>query len=306
MPQQDALQSILTKTSLAIAPLRSITSPDQAAAFFRKLGFELPVGAIGNSLTALAKQAGELVDAIRKLLSASGEAAIVKEIPNVFARLKKVVEEIATFKDQVKAAGGVGIPNIDELPRRLTDFLVLDYLTQQKSQLHEALLLLGLIEYDPTPAAGQTQRRIHWERLGTFFTDPIQIANAVYAWESDFNGDKLLTRLEGLMRSAAMPGGLYPQSDTTRTALGNSSTTLQDLRFPLLQKGFTAETYSQFGITIAPVQAQAGKPKGIALLPYLIGAAAFEFGVCDRGELVFESTADIRGVGLVIRPPLNV
>jgi hypothetical protein len=44
MPQQDALQSILTETSLAIAPLRSITSPDQAAAFFRKLGFELPWG----------------------------------------------------------------------------------------------------------------------------------------------------------------------------------------------------------------------------------------------------------------------
>jgi hypothetical protein len=306
MPQQDALQSILTETSLAIAPLRSITTPDQAAAFFRKLGFDLPVGSIGNSLTDLAKQAGELVDAIRKLLSAGGEAAIVKEIPNVFARLKKVVEAIATFKDQVKASGGVRIPNIDDLPRRLTDFLVLDYLTQQKSQLHEALLLLGLIEYEATPTAGQTQRRINWERLGTFFTNPIQIVNAVYAWESDFNGDKLLARLEGLMRSAAMPGGLYPQSDTIRTALGNSSTTLQDLRFPLLQKGFTAETYSQFGITVAPVEAQAGKPRGIALLPYLIGAAAFEFGVCDRGELVFESTADIRGVGLVIRPPLTV
>lgn len=306
MPQQDALQSILTETSLAIAPLRSIKSPDQAAAFFRKLGYELPVGAIGSALTAVTTQAGELVEASRKLLSSSGVEALAKEIPNVFARLKKVVEAIAQFKAQVKASGGAGIPNIDDLPRRLTDFLVLDYLTQQRSQIHEALLLLGLIESTPTPAAGQTTRRINWERLGTFFTDPIQIANAVYAWESDFNGDKLLARLEGLMRSASMPGGLYPQADTTRTALGNSSTALQDLRFPLLQKGFTAETYSQFGMTIAPVEAQAGKPKGIALLPYLIGAAALEFGVCDRGELVFESTANIRGVGLVVRPPLSV
>lgn len=306
MPQQDALQSILTETSLAIAPLRSIRTPDQAIAFFQQLGFELPAGAGGSSLTALATQAGELVEAIRQLLSASGEGAVASAIATVFARLGTTVDAIAQFKNQVQSSGGASIPNIDDLPRRLTDFLLLDYLMQQKTQVHEALLLLGLIEHEPTPAAGQTMRRINWDRLGTFFTDPIQIANAVYAWESDFDTDKFLARLERLMRSASLPGGRYTQSDTTRTVLGNSSTTLQDLRFPLLQKGFTAETYSQFGITIAPVQAQAGKPKGVALLPYLLGGAAFEFGVCDRGELVFESTADIQGVGLIVRPPLNV
>jgi hypothetical protein len=306
MPQQDALQSILTETSLAIAPLRSIRSPEQAIVFFRQLGFELPAGAGGSSLTALATQAGELVEAIRQLLSASGEGAVASAIATVFARLGTTVDAIAQFKDQIKAGGGAGIPNIDDLPRRLTDFLLLDYLTQQRTQTHETLLLLGLIEDEPTPTSGQPKRRINWERLEAFFTDPIQIANAVYEWESNFNSDKFLTRLERLMRAAAMPGGLYLQADTTRAVLSNSSPSLQDLRFPLLQKGFTAATYSQFGITVAPVEAQAGKPKGVALLPYLLGTAAFEFEVCDRGELVFESTADIQGVGMIIRPPLSV
>jgi hypothetical protein len=36
-----------------------------------------------------------------------------------------------------------------------------------------------------------------------------------------------------------------------------------------------------------------------------LGAAAFDFGVCDRGELIFQSSADITGVGIVIRPPLD-
>lgn len=306
MPQQDALQSILTETSLAIAPLRSLRSPEQVIAFFRQLGFELPAGSGGSSLTEVTTQAGELVEAIRQLLSANGEGAVASAIATVFARVGTTADAIAKFKDQVKAGGGAGIPNIDDLPRRLTDFLLLDYLTQQRTQSHEVLLLLGLIEDDPNPAMGQPKRRINWERLGTFFTDPIQIANTIYAWESDFNTDKFLARLERLMRSASLPGGLYPQADTTRAVLGNSSTALQDLRFPLLQKGFTAETHSQFGITVAPVQAQAGKPKGVALLPYLMGGAAFEFGVCDRGELVFESTSDIKGVGMIIRPPLSV
>jgi hypothetical protein len=111
--------------------------------------------------------------------------------------------------------------------------------------------------------------------------------------------------MERMMRAAALPGGIYPQSDAAQAALGNATPSLPEIRFPILQKGPSAETYSQFGVTFSPAEAQAGKKKGIALLPYIIGAAEFNFGVCDRGELVFKSTADIRGVGIVIRPPFT-
>ena len=37
-----------------------------------------------------------------------------------------------------------------------------------------------------------------------------------------------------------------------------------------------------------------------------MGTSTFDFGVCDRGQLAFESTADIRGVGLVVRPPFTI
>src|SRR5258708_2412502 len=36
-----------------------------------------------------------------------------------------------------------------------------------------------------------------------------------------------------------------------------------------------------------------------------MGTSTFQFDVCDRGELLFNSTADIKGVGVVVRPPLN-
>ena len=108
------------------------------------------------------------------------------------------------------------------------------------------------------------------------------------------------------MQGAQLPGGIYPQADTTRAALGNAPTSGPELRFPLFQRGFTPETYSQFGIAFAPADAQGGKKKGLALLPYLMGGSAFDFGVCDRGQLEFESSADIRGVGVVVRPPLDV
>ena len=149
-------------------------------------------------------------------------------------------------------------------------------------------------------------RLVNWDRFGTFLTQPGQIAKDVYKWDSDFDTNKFLARLERVMRAVALPGGLYPQADTTKTLLGNTAADLQELRLPIFQKGFTPETYSQFGITFSPAEAQGGKLKGIALLPYIMGAAEFQFDVCDRGELVFESSADIKGVGLVVRPPFNV
>jgi hypothetical protein len=301
----DALQSILTEVGLAIAPLRAINTPERAVVFFRQLGYEIPPGAFGGALPQLGSAAGELIAAVRQLTQATDEAEVAGAIVNALARVGAAVDAIRQLHGQVQGGGGGGIPGIGDLPRRLTDFLVLDYCNTQRAELHEALHLLGLIEHNPAPAPGQSMRLINWDRLGQFLTEPQKIADDVYRWNSDFDTGQFLARLERLMRAAVLPGGLYPQADTTRTLLGNTSPDLQELRFPILQKGFTSETYSQFGITVSPAEAQGGKKKGIALLPFIMGAAEFNFAVCDRGELIFKSTADVKGVGLVIRPPFN-
>src|SRR5581483_7876603 len=221
------------------------------------------------------------------------------------ARLVQTVNAIGQLHGQIKAGGGGGLPNIDDFPRRLTDFLVLELLNQRRPGLHDTLHLLGLIQNEPSPAAGQSSRRLNWERFSQFIERPSQIMNDVYRWDTDFDIQKFLARLERLMRTEVMAGGLYPQSSTVQSVLGNASAGLPELRYPLFHKGVTRETYAQFGITLTPVEARGGQKKGIALLPYLNGASSFAFDVCDRGQLTFESTADIRGVGIVVRPPFD-
>jgi len=301
----DALQSILSQAGLALAPLRAIKTADQAQAFFRKLGYEIPAGALGNQLSALSGSAGELVDAVRQLTAASDDASTATALVNLFTRLNATVKAVDELHQQIKASAGNALPNIEELPRRLTDFLLLDFFDRQKPETHATLHMLGLIEYEPHPAPGQPVRLINWDRFPLVFTDPHRIANDVYHWDTEFDFEKFLVRLDQVMRSTALPGGIYPQSDATRTALANTSSNLRELRFPIFQKGFTAETYSQFGITFSAAEARDGKKKGFALLPYLLGATAFDFAVCDRGELTFQSNADITGVGIVVRPPLE-
>ncbi|HWJ90663.1 MAG TPA: DUF6603 domain-containing protein [Flavisolibacter sp.] len=303
MAQPAALQQILTEAGLAITPLRSITTAQSAVAFFKKLGYDFPPGSIGGALAQTATQSGDLVEAVKKLTEASTETEVLAAVAFSVARLALVINSINQLHQQIQSGGGGGLPHIDDFALRLTDFLLLDYLDREQPRVHATLHLLGLIEHEPSPAATQPMRTVNWSRLTEVVTDPKKVFNDVYQWETDFDTSKFLARMETLMRASALPGGLYPQAETTRTMLGNSATDLKELRFPLFQAGLTPQTYAQFGITFSPAEAQGPKKKGIALLPYLMGTASFQFNVCDRGELVFESSADIKGVGLVLRPP---
>ena len=305
MPQQDALKSLLIQTGLAIAPLRSIKTAEAGVAFFRKLGYEVPSVAFGGTLGTLGTQAGDLVNAVKQLITATGEVGVATATVNTFGRLVSTVNAITQVHAQIKVGGGAALPDIDDLPRRLTDFLVLDFMDKQSPQVHETLHLLGLIEHEPKPAANKSMRLINWDRITKLFDKPAKIVSDVYGWDTDLDTEKLFLRLENVMRASTLPGGMYPQSETTRALLGNTSTNLKELRFALFQKGVSPETYAQFGVTLSPAEAQGSKKKGIALLPYLMGTAGFTFDVCDRGQLLFNSTADIKGIGVIVRPPLE-
>jgi hypothetical protein len=301
----NTLQSILTEAGLALAPLRAVNTPQRAVAFFRQLGYEIPLSAFGGALSALATKAEELITSVRQLAQASSDAGIALAVADVLVRLGAAVDAIGQLHTEVKLGGGGALPNIGDLPRRLTDFLVLDYLNIKRPNLHAELHLLGLVEHETSPAPTQSTRLINWDRFGQFLSEPQRIADDVYQWSTNVDTGKLLARLETFMRAAVLPGGIYPQSETMRNVLGNAAPALPELRFPIFQKGLTPETYTQFGITFSPVEAQGGKKAGIALLPYLRGTANFDFDVCDRGQLTFESSADIKGVGLILRPPFE-
>ena len=300
----DALQTALTELGLAIAPFRAIKTADQAVAFFRQLGYEIPVGAFGSAFNTLTTQASSLVTAVQQLANASSESDVATALTSIYSKLVATVNAIEQLHAELLANAGA-VPNLDDLPRRITDFLLLDYLSRARAQLHGALHLVGLIESVPNPPAGQSQRTVNWDRFTQFINSPGQIADDVYKWSTAFDAPTFLQRLAELMKAGGLPGGLYPQTDATKSALGNTSSGLNELRVPIFQQGLTAATYSQFGITFSPAEAQGGAAAGIALLPYIMGASAFQFDVCDQGQLTFQSSADITGVGVVVRPPFN-
>jgi hypothetical protein len=300
---QNALQPLVTAIGLALAPFRFVASPPQAVAFFRQLGYEIPPGAFGSALTTFSAKCGDLLTAIGSLAISTDDAGVTVALGPAVEAISGAITALGELHDQLKLAVP-GLPALDELPRRITDHLLLDYVERRFPEMHGNLHVFGLIENEPAPDPGVPARRIHWERLGRFLSAPATIVEDVYSWSTDFNAEEFLFRLERIMRAARLPGGAYPQSLTIQELLGNTGESAE-LRFPIFQKGLTPATYVQFGVTFSPVEPSDSAGRGIALLPYLTGATEFKFDVCDRGELLFESTAPIQGVGIVVRPPLN-
>ena len=152
---------------------------------------------------------------------------------------------------------------------------------------------------------GQSSRSVNWNCLGRLLTEPRAVFSEVYRWDSDFDTHLFLNRLEKRMRASILPGGIYPQSQAARAALGNASPNLPELRFPIFQKGLTPETYAQFGITFSPAEAQGGEEAGPRTFAVHHRRHRVRLRRLRPRPAHFESTADIRGVGIVVRPPLD-
>lgn len=296
----DALQPALTAIGLAFGRLSLLHTPLDGQAFFRDLGFAVPSGAFGPALNALATSAGGLSVEIDTLAVADGGLAVATAEAALMVKLANFVGAIDDLDDELQAAGIV----IADLPRRLCDFLVLEYLSRSKPDIHELLQLLGIIEHEPIPTVGHPTRQLHWGRLSQLLKAPRQVFTDVYGWEANFDLGKVITRLSGAMRALNLPGGRYPPSATVQAALGSDASALE-LRLPLLQNGFTPATYRQFGITVSAAPGRPGVKAGLAILPYVLGPGTADFKVCERGELTYDASGDIRGVGFVLRPPAN-
>ena len=314
----NALQTITTEIASIFQPLRTLDSKEHITAFIHDLGYELPAGHLFEELPGLVEAVDELVDAITALAEAGSDEQTYQALMDLLQAIVAVVKEIMDALDAIKAATAA-IPNfvsnsdIDEFPRRLLDYLLSFYLWRERKQTYGILLFIGLLdEIDMDADAAKFQpafklRKIWWERFPKYFSEPQNLPEIVYQWESGFASERFLSRLYILFSGLRLPGGLYPQSTLVRNALGNTTTDLKELRMPIFEKTVLPSSYSQFGINASPVEAQGPKKAGFAIIPYIYGEAEFDFNVSEKFEIIFNTSASVEaGIGVIFRPDTDM
>ena len=295
-------------------PVRHLDSASQVTTFFRELGYELPGNQLFGAVPALVQTAEDLIAAVEALASASDDAARLQALANLLDALATMVGAIHTAINDIKASvaaipGFLANSDIDELPVRLVDYLLSLYLSRSQRRVYGVLLFIGVLdEIDLPAAAAKFQpafklRKIWWDRLPKFVSQPKNLPELVYKWETAFDSALFLSRLYILFNAFNLPGGLYTQSETVKSALQNTTDGLQELRMPIFEKAVWPSTHSQFGINVSPVEQHGADKPGFAIIPFVAGETSFDFDVSERFEILFTASASIdAGIGLVFRP----
>ncbi len=313
------LDKTLLEISKAIKPLTDIDSPAKATDLLRNLGYELP-GAqefTGIPATLIGKVEG-IVEGIQNLAEAETDEERLGAVLELAVKVADIAADIADIVSKLEAMSAA-IPaffanaELDELPGRLLDYIITVYLEVFYPPAYYLLLLVGMFDEIATPAdpaifqPAFTLRKIQYERLPKYITAPAELSEEVYQWQTNFNSDLFLTRLEKMLRAFMLPGGIYKQRAEARSGLQNADANTKEVRIPVFQAGDSPELYSQFGVVLSVAEAAGGRPKGLALMPYATGVASAAFDLNENFDITLEISAGIdNGIGIILRPPLNL
>ena len=236
------LELLARELAAALRSLEDRLDEDGAEDLLGELGLLLPdgmashaalAGAVTSSIAA-AGDLGPLLTDLETAIAGGDTAAIVAAGTAVSAQIVTVIDgldDLATGLDTAAAGFGGLTPAqratissfASDLPRRLLDYLVVEYLHSRAPQILAATNVIGLVDRTSIEGAVGDELRaphlrqaLHLERFGDLVADPAKYARDLYDWGAPtFDGGELLAKLhayitDDLERAAVLltpPGG---------------------------------------------------------------------------------------------------
>ena len=112
----DALQTVLTQAGLALAPLRSVKTSNDAVAFFLETRLRDSSRSIWRRANRTVNH-GKRSDQCRAPAHPGDQrGGYSSAIVNLFTRIVAAVDAVKQLHTQIKSGGGGGLPNIDDSP----------------------------------------------------------------------------------------------------------------------------------------------------------------------------------------------
>lgn len=320
------LERLTWHVAAALEPLQGmLSSQDAFAEFVRdELGLDVPEGFHALGIDASAVQA--VIEALDKF----SDAVSVDEPDRATVALRAavLVAAVAAASLDLADAGSRAAAGqdpaflaasrvVEELPRRLLDWIVVEQLRSTNVVALEALRVLGIVEVEEVEADPETfttrheHRAIHLDRLTLLLTDPRGWLERTYGWGTEHSSlPQLIERLFMLAVTLGIPARLggadLHRAETLagRPVDPEREPIPMELRLPLLSQETTGATVEAgLGLVVLPPTGAADQ--GLALLPFATGALDEEIGLDVLGtwKLGINGSLDLQGgVGIVGRP----
>jgi hypothetical protein len=216
--QPGTLEILSREIALALAPLEERLQNDGALQLMADLGLRFPpallaTAGVAPAISAISTAAGELPDLVTDLVDAimdEDETAIIASGVALLVKISEVIVAIdqlsSAIHDAAGGFGGLGTTQVEdfasELPGRLLELLVVDYLEARSAGMAASLELLGLIERAPQPGSlvnaaepPYIRKALRLDLLGDLMQDPQEYARQIYQWGEDSFGPIFLGTL---------------------------------------------------------------------------------------------------------------
>jgi hypothetical protein len=262
------------------------------------------LGILGDALAADDPQPAEVLAAA--LLLAGSVATATEHVAAAAARA-------AAGQDPAFVAA-TGL--VEELPRRLLDWMAVERLDADSYPALDALRALDVVEVEPVPpdpgafTTEHVHRAVRLDRLTGLLTDPRRWWREAYGWgTAQSRLDILLERLFRLGISVGLPVTLAGADLHRVEVLGTTvdpaeAETPRALLLPLFSGAAGGvDVEAGLGLVVLPADGTAGE--GLALTPYATGTARADIPLDLLGTWVASITGGLGaegGIGLVARP----
>jgi hypothetical protein len=297
------LETIGRHLALAVRPLRfAVADVASFKHFMYRMGWN--VQSLPPAYAALASLVDDVVNTLTAIEASSGG----ERLSRVLDLLEKVSALYQAIKTLGAAPAGVDAATfLAEVPERLFELLLVDYLAAALHPVHDLLVTLGVIRsVAQTAGAGRPpylRRQLDFERLRDVIADPTSIPRFVYGWGED-NFDTLT--LFGHLREVLEHTGALVSFGQASTSLVQgymgAGAPRSSLKLTVLQT-ILADQPVELAFMLLGLPPEDDQKPGLILHPVVPGELGVGWEITDALSLRIRPTTDpSTQFGIVIRP----
>lgn len=322
---------LVNRAAASIGKLLSFLSEirddiDEARALINLLGWELPPGLDDIGLATL--DIGDFLEKLDAVIDApveewEDEVAMLGRITDLISAINTVVGTVHTLASELPtelASFGDYVDRTQihkELPKRLFDFLLANYLARRSPISFAILHLINVIDYphfDADPENFQVEHvraTINYDSFETLFSDPAKLAEEAYGWNTPaFSPMTLLQRLNLLLQALGLRSRVQPlDRQAEETWLGRNVTEPDPMPQLLTMLHEERGALAGFRVGVSVFGARAGAEGeadgGLGFAPFIRGKGELSVPFFRFEDTFLDTSADadlLKGICLLLRP----
>ena len=295
--QKHTLRLISEHIALFFSPLKeSFSNVASFQNLLTQLGWN--VSDLPAEYTQIISNIDQAIDAIENL----ADDPSLEEIVSSLELSSNIYESINNISN---APIGIDVPSqfLNELPQQLTEFLLIDYLSDNFPSAYNWLIVLGIIKFERIVPPGNRpaflRKSFLWSQIPELISNPLLFVELVYGWgTTDLKFDVILEQLASLLVSLDFLNLRISDVDKQkRAALLNGGEDVDAAHGKMMEFSLfhipVGDTVSEVGLGLYELPVLPGSNPGIVVQPILPSELTQTFDLSSALKFELRANTDI-------------